>query len=93
MTETRFPVAGIAGALFCVVMIYLALQVRAGNDPAIGAGHQKKSPRPILVRRVIITRVVEDDAAPAVAAPATPAAAPAAPAPAPAPAPVVSGGS
>ncbi len=40
------PVAAIAGALFCVVLIYLALQVRAGADPAIGAGQQAAaSPR------------------------------------------------
>lgn len=113
MTDRRWgiPVVGIAASLFCVVLIYLALQVRAGRDPAIGGGQPTetaKVPRDILVRRVIITRVVEEPAtaAPAgaaqvgpaaAAAPAAPAAvsAPAAPAPppAPAPAPVVSSGS
>jgi hypothetical protein len=66
--QGSIPVAGIAGALFCVVLIYLALQIRAGNDPAIGAGHQKaapQAPRQVLVRRVIITRVIEEDPAPA----------------------------
>jgi hypothetical protein len=107
MTDRRrpVPVAAIAGALFCVVLIYLALQVRAGNDPAIGAGKQAPaSPaRPVVVRRVVVTRLIEEDA-PATAGSAAPASAPAAEpasaaattAPAPAPAasaPVVSRGS
>ena len=112
MTERRFglPVVGIAAGLFCLMLIYLALQVRAGSDPAIGAEKPAETaevPRDVLVRRVIITRVIEE---PPVAAPSTQAApvtaavsaaapaavsapAPAAPAPAPAPAPVVSSGS
>ena len=32
------PVVTAAGALFCVALIFLALQMRAGDDPAIGAG-------------------------------------------------------
>ena len=101
-------VAGIAGAVFCVLLIYLALQMRAGSDPAIGAGQQTAAaPRQVIVRRIIVTRVVEDDDAPAAdgATPAArtpaasapsaaqpPAAAPAAPATA-APPPVMSRGS
>lgn len=92
------PVAAIAGALFCVVLIYLALQIRAGKDPAIGAGHQSAAAPParqVIVRRIIVRRIVEegggDSASGAgssnVAAPS--AAQPAASAPAPAPAPVV----
>jgi hypothetical protein len=107
MTDGRrpIPVAAIAGGLFCLVLIYLALQVRAGNDPAIGAGSQTAAasqPRQVIVRRVIIRRIVEEDApasarpaggsgpAPAASAPATaapPAPAAAPAAPAPAPAP------
>jgi hypothetical protein len=106
----RIPVAAIAGGLFCLVLIYLALQVRAGNDPAIGAGSQTAAapqPRQVIVHRVIIRRIVEEDApasarpaagsgpAPAASspAPAAPAAAAAPAAPAPAPAPAVSRGS
>jgi hypothetical protein len=84
MTDRRpgIPVAGIAGAVFCVLVIYLALQIRAGGDPAIGAGEQPaaaEAPRRVTVRRIIITRVVEEDDAPA-ADGATPAAASAPPA-------------
>jgi hypothetical protein len=106
MTDRRpsIPVAGIAGAVFCVLVIYLALQIRAGGDPAIGAGEQSaapEAPRRVIVRRIIITRVVEEDDAPAPAGATTPAAsapaeppaaAPAAPAIA-TPAPVMSRGS
>jgi len=68
-----------AVALFCVLLIFLAQQLRAGRDPAIGAGRQTAAaaPRQLVVRRVIITRVV-DDAAPA-SAPSRPAAAQSAP--------------
>jgi len=95
MTDRRpLPVAAIAGALFCVVLIALALQVRAGADPAIGAGHQvaAKAPRPVIVRRVILRRIVEIAPASGGAAPAAggaagaPAAGGAGLAPAPAPA-------
>ncbi len=60
------PVAAIAGALFCLVLIYLALQLRAGADPAIGAGHQAaaKPARQVIVRRVILRRIVEIGPAP-----------------------------
>jgi hypothetical protein len=92
------PVATIAAALFLVVLIYLALQVRAGRDPAIGASKSAADvPRQVSVRRIIVRRVIEDDAprVPRAAAPAQPAATPSPPvagsrAPAP---PVVSRGS
>jgi hypothetical protein len=109
--KRQIPVAAIAGGLFCLMLIYLALQVRSGNDPAIGAGTPTATapaPRQVIVRRIIIRRIVEEDA-PATAQPAAgsgtptadapapassaPAPAPAAPAPAPAAAPVVSRGS
>jgi hypothetical protein len=34
------PVAAIAGGVFCLMLIALALQIRAGKDPALGAGSQ-----------------------------------------------------
>ena len=87
----RIPVAGIAAGLFCLVLTYLALQVRSGHDPAIGSGQQAAAqPRQVVVRRVVVRRVV-DSGAPRRAAGATKPSAPAA-AP-PAPAPVVSRGS
>ncbi len=86
------PVVSAAGAIFCVALIFLALQMRAGDDPAIGAGADgvaQASPRPVIVRRVIVRRIVEEapsapaGAAPSAAAPAATApAAPTAPAPA-----------
>lgn len=53
-----------AGALFCVLLIWLALQVRAGADPAIGAGTQApvQQPRQIVVRRIVERRIVEEPA-------------------------------
>ena len=84
-----------AAALFCIVLIFLAQQLRAGRDPAIGAGKPTAAaaPRQVIVRRVIVTRVI-DDAAPVRARAAyPPAVTPSAAAPAPAPAPVVSRGS
>lgn len=74
-----------AAALFCAVLIFLALQVRAGRDPAIGVA-KPQAARQVIVRRVIVRRVVEHDR-PTARAPAAPAPA------APAPAPVVSRGS
>ena len=85
-------VVTVAAAVFLVVLTFLALQVRAGADPAIGAGPKPVAPTPrqVIVRRVIIKRIVEEDAPPAapgiVASASAPApSAPAAPAPAPAP--------
>ncbi len=97
------PVVTAFGAVFCVALIFLALQMRAGDDPAIGAGPKaaavQSAPRPVIVRRVIVRRVVEEapgtpraaaapGPAPAASAPAPTAAAPDAAAPASAPAPV-----
>ena len=63
--------------------------MRAGDDPAIGAGPKaaaaQAQPRPVIVRRVIIRRIVEEPpgapAAPGAAAAPGPAPAAAAPAP------------
>ena len=113
MTERSrgLSVVTIAGAVFCLLLIYLALQIRAGNDPSIGAGKQTTAdaPRQVIVRRIIVRRVIEEDApagastgasgasapAPAAAQPTASSPAPSAPAaaPAPAPAPVVSAAS
>ncbi len=100
--SSGLPVATVAAALFCIVLIYLALQIRAGQDPAIGAMKPPAtSARPLVVRRIVIRRIVEQ-AAPAtvggqaVATAPIGSSAPVAAAPvtsAPAPAPVVSGGS
>ena len=96
-------IAGSAGLFFAIVAL-LAFQMRAGADPALGKGkpvvvaQATPAPRKVLVRRVVVTRIVEHRprrgsaaaAAPrstgsAPAAPAAPSApAPSAPAPAPA---------
>lgn len=103
MTERSrsLAIVTIAGAVFCLLFILLALQIRAGNDPSIGAGKQTAvaAPRQVIVRRIIVRRVIEDAPArastggsgaaapaPAGAQPTASAPAPAAPAPA-APAP------
>jgi hypothetical protein len=104
-----FPVIAGSAGLFFAVAALLAFQMRAGADPALGAGEPQvvaqatPAPRKVLIRRVIVTRIVEfrprrDDGGPAPAtprstssapAPAAPArAAPAPAAPAPAPAPL-----
>jgi hypothetical protein len=92
----RSLAAPAAAALFCVVLLFLALQLRAGRDPAIGAAKPTAAaePREVIVRRVIVTRVVHDGAPARTASrPAAASSAPPAPAPAPAPAPVTSSGS
>jgi hypothetical protein len=85
-------VLGPALGAFFAVLALLAFQVRAGNDPALGAPvAQVQKPRQIVVRRVI-TRVVIHHPAAATALPrSSPAAVQTsalAPAPAPAPAPL-----
>ena len=108
MTSPR-PIATIAAAVavFVAVLVLLAWQVRAGRDPALGTVKQTArlapAPRRVLVkkivRRVIVTKVVQTDDGPVLVASTAPApassgtsvqSAPAvvysAPAPAPAPA-------
>ena len=60
-----FPViAGSAGLFFAVVAL-LGFQMRAGADPALGKGkpvvvaQATPAPRKVLVRRVVVTRIVE----------------------------------
>jgi hypothetical protein len=54
------PVVTGAAATFCAALIYLALQVRAGADPAIGAGTpQAQAPQRVVVKRIVVRRIVE----------------------------------
>ena len=85
----------IAGSLGLATAAGLAFQMRAGADPALGGEPVVAAgPRPVIERRVVITRIVEHrprggaapTAAPAVSEPAAPAPAPAVATPAPAPA-------
>ena len=97
-----WPVTWAALALFLVVFMGLAIQLRAGRDPAVGVGPKAAvEPRRVLVKRIVkrrvIVRVIPSDGGTAAAPrgagtsvgpsqPAEPAPAAAA-APAPAPAP------
>lgn len=78
-----------AFALFAVVAVLLAMQMRAGRDPAL-SGQAAGAQQPGLVRRVIVRRVVVTEVRRVgdngVAAPPTVAPPAAAPVPAPAPA-------
>jgi len=80
-------------AAFFALFGGLALQMRQGGDPALGAGKPTARKHKVLVRRTVITREApatesspesDQGSAPPPPAPATPA-----PAPAPAPAPTV----
>lgn len=100
-----WPTAALVGASFLLLFEFLAFQLRHGDDPALGGTTQAaptQPARPVLVRRIVKTRVVADAAAASggttassgggsgasSTAGSTPAATPAAtPTPAPAPAP------
>ncbi len=91
-------------AAFFVLLAFLAVQVRAGGDPALGAPKRTTAiataePRRVIIHRVIVRRVIITDPAPtpapvaaapvaAARAPVVRAPAPVVRAPAPAPAPV-----
>ncbi len=91
-----FPVIAGSLGLFLAFVAVLAFQLRAGADPAIGAGKPEPvaaaaspAPRRVLIRRGIVTRIVGHrsrggKAPTASAAPPTTSSAPSAPAPAPA---------
>ena len=56
-------------AAFFVLLAFLAVQVRAGGDPALGEPKQTAAvatpePRRVIVRRVIVRRVIITDPAP-----------------------------
>ena len=104
-----WPTAIIVSASFLLLFEFLAFQLTHGKDPALGGTSSTaaaKPPRPVLVRRVVETRVVPDggtgsgssatvsSGSAASGSSAASAAQAAAPAPAPAPAaPVVSSSS
>lgn len=87
--------------MFFATLALLAWQMSAGRDPALGASvastQTAAKPRKVVVRKIVITRVIQrPDAVRSAAAvpqrapaPATTRVVPAQPAPAPAPAPVV----
>ena len=85
-------IAGSFGLLFAITAL-LAFQMRRGADPALGAPKPQvaapTAPRQILVRRVIVTRIVEHRTGRPRSSPRRSTAPAAPPAPAPAPAPLV----
>lgn len=63
------PTLLVAAASFLVIFEFLAFQLRAGRDPALGGVHATTAaaapPRPVIVhRRIVVRRVVEAPAAP-----------------------------
>ena len=82
MTRPR-PIATMiaATAVFVAVLVLLAVLVRAGRDPALGTVRQTArvapAPRRVLVkkivRRVIVTKVVQTDDGPVLVASTAPA--------------------
>ena len=81
------PFGLLAGSLaaFFALLAFLALQVRAGGDPALGQPKPAATaePRRVIVHRVIVRRIVVTDRAPARRPSGTAAAVSSAPAPAP----------
>jgi hypothetical protein len=76
------PLPVLAGSfgLFFAITALLAVQMRRGADPALGAPEPQlvaaaPAPRTIVVRRVIVTRIVEHRSPRAAGAPRTSAAA------------------
>ena len=84
------PFGLLAGSLaaFFALFAFLAVQVRAGGDPAVGQPKPAATvePRRVIVHRVIVRRIVVTDRAPGRQAAERAAAEPASSAPAPAPA-------
>ena len=87
-----------AVAAFLVVFTLLAVQLRRGDDPVLGATAAPPGPKRVLLKRVIKRKVVvtvrpakapAPDPAPVVSSSAPSSSAPASPAPAPAPSPPV----
>jgi hypothetical protein len=74
-------------AAFFALLAFLAVQVRAGGDPALGPAQPTATAeaRRVIVHRVVVRRVIVTDRAPA--APPSPRARTTAATPAPAPAP------
>ena len=63
-------------AAFFALLAFLAVQVRAGGDPALGPAKPAATaePRRVIVHRVIVRRVIVTERAPAASAPPTAAA-------------------
>jgi hypothetical protein len=63
------PLGLLAGSLaaFFALLAFLAVQVRAGGDPALGPPKPAATaePRRVIVHRVIVRRIVVTDRAPA----------------------------
>ena len=58
-----WPTVIIAGASFLLLFEFLAFQLGHGNDPAVGSSPSAvaaKPPRPVLIRRIVDTRVIAD---------------------------------
>lgn len=58
-----WPTAIIVGAGFLLLFEFLAFQLAHGRDPAVGSSPSavaSKPPRPVLIRRVVDTRVIAD---------------------------------
>jgi hypothetical protein len=72
------PVVWVAGAAFLALFAGLAMQLRHGHDPVLGAGRTEAAaavvPRRVLVRRIVERRVIVR-VIPAPTAPAAPSAA------------------
>jgi hypothetical protein len=101
MTKSALPVVAVALCVFLGTLTFLAVRVRTGHDPALGAAAAPApapAPRRVLLRRIVERRVLitvkrPSDEASGTATPvqsASPASASPAPAspPAPLPAPV-----
>jgi hypothetical protein len=58
-----WPTVMLAGASFLLLFEFLAFQLSHGNDPALGSAPAAVSSnprRPVLIRRVVDTRVIPD---------------------------------
>jgi hypothetical protein len=58
-----WPTVILASAGFLILFEFLAFQLAHGRDPAVGGASSAaaaKPPRPVLVRRVVETRIVPD---------------------------------
>lgn len=58
-----WPTAALAATSFLLLFEFLAFQLSQGNDPALGSATATAPPeprRPVLIRRVVNTRVIAD---------------------------------
>jgi hypothetical protein len=59
-----FGIVSASLAAFFVVFALLAWQLGRGDDPALGSAPEARQERPVLVRQIKLTRIVEDPPAP-----------------------------